>query len=78
MSLAIEAYRMCGWSTTYKYLKIIWDDYKLVRAESRKDDTIDADNDGEFCFLKIHITLLKLENHFKINFSQFLLCIMFE
>mmetsp|Transcript_4448 Transcript_4448/g.7212 ORF Transcript_4448/g.7212 Transcript_4448/m.7212 type:complete len:340 (+) Transcript_4448:88-1107(+) len=50
---AIEAYRMCGWSTTYKYLKIIWDDYKLVRAESRKDDTIDADNDGVYDVLQI-------------------------
>jgi hypothetical protein len=50
---AIEAYKLCGWDTTYKYLCIIREDYLAVRAESRKDDSIDADKDGVADVLQI-------------------------
>lgn len=50
---AIEAYKLCGWDTTYKYLGIIREDYLAVRAESRKDDSIDADKDGVADVLQI-------------------------
>jgi hypothetical protein len=50
---AIEAYKLCGWDTTYKYLRIIYDDYLAVRAESRKDDSVDADRDGVADVLQI-------------------------
>ena len=42
----LVADRLCGYDTTLKYLTIIWEDYKLVRSESRKDDQLDENNDG--------------------------------
>merc|ERR1739848_570877 len=43
---AVEAYRMTGWDRTQKYLMLIWEDYCIVRDESRRDDCVDADADG--------------------------------
>jgi hypothetical protein len=61
---------MCGWSTTYKYLKIIWDDYKLVRNESRKDDLVDADSDGKKN--RKRCCCLQIQNYSKLKLNTFI------
>lgn len=43
---AVEAYRACGWETTYKCLVDLNKDFDAVVEASRKDDTVDADGNG--------------------------------
>lgn len=43
---AMEAYRMAGWHETKEHLVIMRDNVRKARAESRKDDEVDADGDG--------------------------------
>lgn len=42
----VEAYRVCGWESTYAALLVLWEDYKRVAAAQELDDQIDDDGDG--------------------------------
>ena len=43
---AVEAYRACGWETTYKCLVDLKKDFDAVVEASKKDDAVDADGNG--------------------------------
>merc|ERR1711871_1417162 len=43
---AYEAFRMCGWDTTKKNVRVIMSDIQKVREASAKDDEVDADGNG--------------------------------
>mmetsp|Transcript_11914 Transcript_11914/g.35520 ORF Transcript_11914/g.35520 Transcript_11914/m.35520 type:complete len:332 (+) Transcript_11914:55-1050(+) len=43
---AVEAYRQIGYEPTLKALKVLYADWKKVRAKFAEDDKIDSDKDG--------------------------------
>ena len=43
---AVEAYRMCGYETTFNCLKSLYDDFNKILEANKKDDAKDDNNDG--------------------------------
>ncbi|GAX79931.1 hypothetical protein CEUSTIGMA_g7371.t1 [Chlamydomonas eustigma] len=43
---AVEAFRLFGWEKSKGSLKILWEQYKIAKAASEKDDLHDDNNDG--------------------------------
>jgi len=51
---AAEAFKMCGWETTKRCLLALYDDYKIVKEVSDKDDLVDENHDGIADVLQIN------------------------
>jgi hypothetical protein len=43
---AIEAFKLCGWETTKRCALLLYQDYKVVKEASDRDDLVDDNNDG--------------------------------
>lgn len=43
---AIEAFRLCGWDKTKVAIDALWQQFKIAKAASDKDNLVDDNNDG--------------------------------